>query len=83
MYARTAEIKVFNNVLLGKIKVISANGRVVCSMKNPEATGSSRQRLKNSFLLLKLIRRLKAHQHVLTTARKKIIQIQIDSIVRG
>ena len=78
MSTSAAEIKVFNNVLLGKVRIISANGRVVCSMDTAESNKSSYQRLKNSFLLLKLIQRLKRRQDILITAKKKIIQIQID-----
>ena len=76
-----SEIKVFNNVLSGKIKVISAN-RVVFLTRTVEGNGSSRQRIKDSFLLLRLIQRLKARQRILMVTRKKIIPIQVDSIIR-
>ena len=83
MSTTAAKIKVFNNVLLGKIRIISANGRVVCSMDTLESDKSSDQRLKNSLVLLKLIERLKKRQDILITAKKKIIQIQIDSTIHG
>ena len=70
-------------MLSGKIRIISANGRVVCSMDTVESNKSSYQRLKNSLLLLKLIERLKRRQDILITAKKKIIQIQIDSTIHG
>jgi hypothetical protein len=78
-----AEIKVLNNVLSGKIKVISANGRAIHWMGNVENNRLSHQRLRNSVLLVKLIQTLKTRQHLLVTAKKKIIQIQIDSITRS
>lgn len=83
LMSHETEIKVINNVLLGKIKVISTNGRVVYSTKNVESTKSSRQRIKNSFLLFRLIQGIKARQHILVNAKKKIIQIQSDSIIRS
>lgn len=83
MNTSAAKIRVFNNVLSGKIRIIFANGRVVCSMDAVELDKSSYQRLKNSLLLLKLIERVKRRQDILITAKKKIIQIQIDSTIHG
>ncbi len=82
MSASAAKIMVFNNVLSGKIKIISCNGRVVCSIDTVESD-KSYQRLKNSLVLLKLIERLKRRQDILIAAKKKIIQIQIDSTIHG
>ena len=79
----SAEIKVLNNVLSGKIKIISAKGRAVYSMNSIESNRGSHQRIKNSFVLVKLIQTFKARQNILTAAKKKIIQIQIDSTIRS
>jgi hypothetical protein len=79
MKISAAKMKVFNNVLSGKIKIISATGHVVGSFSTLESDNSSYQRLKNSFLILKLINKVKRRRDVLMTAKKKIIQIQIDS----
>lgn len=81
MNTSAAEIRVFNNVLSGKVRIISANGRVVSSMDGMESDDPSYQRLKNSLLLLKLIERAKRRQDILITAKKNIIQIQIDSTI--
>lgn len=83
MSTRTAEIRVLNNVLSGKIRIISAKGCIVCSMDTAASDKSSYQRLKNLYLLFRLIERLKRRQDILMTVKEKIIQIQIDSTIQS
>jgi hypothetical protein len=72
------ETQILFNVLTGGIKILSKNGRFDYG-RISEFDESPDDRIKFMIGLLKIIRKLKARQATLTEARKKLIEVQINS----